>query len=86
MKRTMDNTELVAHLMNYSRNGAMMQLVVIEGLRQYCRGVVTAPAGFFGEVAKMVSEDAWRATCQEYLDALDNRAQFTVDDDEDLED
>lgn len=49
-------------------------------------GVIEAPKGFFGDAAQMISEDAWRASCQEYLDALANRESFTVDDDEEEED
>lgn len=47
--------------------------------------MIEAPKGFFGDAAQMISEDAWRASCQEYLDALANRESFTVDDDEEEE-
>jgi len=80
MKRHMTNDELITHLMLYSKHGAMMQLVVMEGLRAYCQQVVDAPAGFLGEAGHMLSEDAWRACCQEYLDAHGNRDQMLIED------
>jgi hypothetical protein len=79
MKRPMSNEELISHLMQHSKHGAMMQLIVVEGLRNYCAAIIKAPAGFLGEAAMMFSEDAWRSCCQEYLDTLDNREQLTVE-------
>lgn len=80
MKRPMSNEELIHHLMVYSKHGAMMQMIVMEGLRNYCATVVQAKPGFLGEAAMMFSEEAWRSCCQEYLDALDNRDQMLIDD------
>jgi hypothetical protein len=80
MKRHMTNDEVINHLMLYSKHGAMMQLVVMEGLRAYCQQVVNAPAGFLGEAGHMLSEDAWRGCCQEYLDAHGNRDQMLIED------
>jgi hypothetical protein len=80
MKRPMTNAELISHLMNYSKHGAMMQVIVMEGLHSYCQQVVDAPAGFLGEAGRMFSEDAWRGACQEYLNAYANRDQMLIED------
>lgn len=80
MKRPMSNAELITHLMNYSKHGPMMQVIVMEGLRSYCQQVVNAPAGFLGAAGEMFSEDAWRSTCQEYLNAYENREQMLIED------
>lgn len=82
MKRRATNEELISHLMNFAKTGPLMQAVVIEGLRKYCEAVVAQPVGFFGSVNNFVSEDAWRACCQEYLDTLANRDSLTVDEQE----
>ena len=79
MKRQMTNVELVTHLLEHSKHGALMQIVLMEGFRTYCAAIVQAPDGFLGDAANMFDERTWRATCQEYLDALDNREAFTVD-------
>ena len=80
MKRPMTNSELIHHAMNYSKHGALMQVVVMEGLRNYCQYVVDCPPGFLGEASNMFSEDAWKGTCQEWLDLYAKRDQMMIED------
>lgn len=91
MKRPMSNEELMSHIMTFSKHGPLAQLIVMEGLRNYCDAIVAAPAGFLGDAARMFNEDAWRGCCQEILETMANREQLTVtvgqldDDDEPAE-
>jgi hypothetical protein len=86
MKRPMNNEELLSHLMNFSKHGALMQLVVLDGLRAYSEQVVKAAPGFLGEASNMFSEEGWRGCCQEYLDAMNNREQMLIEDIAGIED
>lgn len=79
MKRPMSNIELINHLLGFSKHGPLMQVVVLEGLRAYCQEIVDAQPGFLGAAGNMISEDAWRGCCQEYLDAYQNRDQLMVE-------
>lgn len=87
MRRPLHNGELMEHIMNYSKHGPLAQLIVLEGLRNYCASIVAAPDGFLGSAALMFDESAWRGCCQEILDTMANRDQLTVEvgqlDDED---
>lgn len=87
MKRPMHNVELMEHIMNHSKHGPLVQLIVLEGLRNYCDAIVAAPDGFLGNAALMFDESAWRGCCQEVLETMANRDQLTVEvgqlDDED---
>lgn len=89
MKRPMHNVELMEHIMNHSKHGPLSQLIVLEGLRNYCDAIVAAPDGFLGNAALMFDESAWRGCCQEILDTMANRDRLTVEvgqlDDEDDE-
>lgn len=85
MKRPMTNIELINQLLGYSKHGPLMQVVVLEGLRAYCQEIVDAPPGFLGAAGNMISEDAWRGCCREYLDAYQNRDQLTVEEGEDVD-
>ena len=90
MKRPMHNVELMEHIMNHSKHGPLAQLIVLEGLRNYCDAIVAAPDGFLGQAALMFDESAWRGCCQEILETMANREQLKVEvgqlDDEDLDD
>lgn len=60
------NVEFLAHLMNFSRNGALMQMLVITALEKYAERVVKAPPMEHG----LIDGEAWKRTAQEALDAL----------------
>lgn len=77
--RNMTNTELLAHLMEFSRSGVMTQLVVCEAIQKYCQGVADAPEGFMANVSAMIDESSWRRACAEILDAFSNRDKFQIE-------
>jgi hypothetical protein len=79
MKRPMSNDELLHHLMLYSKHGSLMQLIVMEALRNYADAIVEAQPGFLGSAALMFNEDDWRNCCQELLDTLANRGQLMTE-------
>jgi len=79
MKRPMTNDELLHHIMLYSKHGPLMQLIVMEGLRNYAARIVEAKPGFLGGAALMFDEESWRACCQELLDTMANRDLLTVE-------
>jgi hypothetical protein len=75
----MSNDELLHHLMLYSKHGSLMQLIVMEGIRNYAEAIVEAKPGFLGSAALMFNEDDWRNCCQELLDTLANRGQLMTE-------
>lgn len=79
MKRPMSNDELLHHLMLYSKHGPLMQLIVMEALRNYADAIVEAEPGFLGTAALMFNEDDWRNCCRELLDTLANRGQLMTE-------
>jgi hypothetical protein len=76
----MSNDELLHHLMLFSKHGPLMQLIVMEGLRNYADAIMKAPPGFLGSAALMFDEGAWRNCCQELLDTMANREQLQIED------
>lgn len=79
MKRPMSNDELLHHIMLYSKHGSLMQLIVMEGIRNYAEAIVEAEPGFLGTAALMFNEDDWRNCCRELLDTLANRGQLMTE-------
>lgn len=79
MKRPMSNDELLHHIMLYSKHGPLMQLIVMEALRNYADAIVDAEPGFLGNAALMFNEDDWRSCCRELLDTMANRGQLMTE-------
>jgi len=75
----MSNDELLHHIMLYSKHGSLMQLIVMEGIRNYAEAIVEAEPGFLGTAALMFNEDDWRNCCRELLDTLANRGQLMTE-------
>jgi len=75
----MSNDELLHHIMLYSKHGSLMQLIVMEGIRNYAEAIVDAEPGFLGTAALMFNEDDWRNCCRELLDTLANRGQLMTE-------
>lgn len=69
-KKHETNEDFIVRLINFSKHGAMMQMMMLDGLEKYCQMVVNAdPVKFDSDCAKsMIHGPAWRGTCQEYLD------------------
>lgn len=69
-KKPKTNIELVTHLMDFSRQGGLMQAFIIEGLAKYSEMTLAAepwPENSF------INQDAWKACATEYLNALKER-------------
>ncbi|WP_275629842.1 hypothetical protein [Pseudomonas sp. 273] len=61
------NVELVTQLMEYSRSGPLMHVMVLQALDQFSKGVLASAPGSLGG---LVSEEAWRGCAQEIQGAL----------------
>lgn len=70
------NTQLLTHLSENAKVGPVIQLVLITALDNYSKLVLRSGPGFLGGASAMVSEDAWRAACQEIQDTLASRDQI----------
>ena len=66
------NTQLVTHMMTYSKQGVLMQAFIIEAIAKYAEQTKVSPAwaneGF-------ISEAAWRACADEAMEAINNRSK-----------
>jgi hypothetical protein len=77
MSKRLTNTEFVTELMEFSEHGAMMQLVVLEALRQYPMHILGNKEEFTKSMkGGFISPEAWIATCEELRDSLN--AHFEV--------
>lgn len=61
------NVELVTQLMEYSRSGPLMHVMVLQALDQFSKGVLASAPG---SLEGLVSEEAWRGFAQEIQGAL----------------
>ena len=69
MAQRKTNTQFIQDVMNYSRNGPMMQVFVIECLRIYSEQIKTADLSSMEN--GFISPDAWRACANEILEKLE---------------
>jgi len=63
------NTEFVIELMEYSANGAMAQLMVIESLRFYTQMVAKASDAEIGD--GLINAASWKRTALEIKEKLE---------------
>lgn len=63
------NVEIVTHLMEYSRNGALIQAFVITALEKYASQVVEAGPENFD--SGLLSGEAWVRCAQETLGTIE---------------
>lgn len=65
------NEEFISHLMNFSRNGGMIQPFILEALRIYSEQVVRmSPEDQAKMDAGFISYGLWKSCAEETLDAL----------------
>lgn len=70
------NVEFVTRLMEYSENGAMAQLVVIQALDYYTKKVIEQEAEVLESMKdSMIDGPAWVRTCKEIQRKLDARGK-----------
>ncbi|WP_121495467.1 hypothetical protein [Pseudomonas aeruginosa] len=62
------NLEVVTQLMEYSRSGPLMQVMILQALDQFSSGVLASPKGSLRN--GIVSEEAWRACAKEIQQTL----------------
>lgn len=66
MSKKLTNTQFVKQLMDFSSKGVMMQLVVLEALRQYPTHILENREEFTKSMkGGFISPEAWIATCEE---------------------
>jgi len=58
------NTDFVLDLMEYSKNGAMMQMVVLEALRFYSNMISVQPEPEEDTKSIIPERALWRAACE----------------------
>jgi len=63
------NTEFVEHLMEFSRNGALMQLFILTAIEKYAQQV--AASDLKAMEGGMISPQAWKACGVEAITELD---------------
>lgn len=63
------NAEVVAELMEWSRNGVFMQLFILTAIEKYAKQVGAAPQGFMGD--GLINEELWRRCANEAAAAID---------------
>jgi hypothetical protein len=63
------NTEFVTRVIDFSRNGALMNAFVIEGLRLYAEQCVKRGAAHFD--SGLINGAAWVACAEEYIRELE---------------
>jgi hypothetical protein len=74
MTKRLTNTEFVTQLMDFSPKGVMMQLVVLEALRQYPVHILENKEEFTKSMkGGFISPEAWIATCEELQTQLKAR-------------
>ena len=66
------NTQLVNHMMTYSKQGVLMQAFIIEAIANYAERVQSALKDAKDENA-FISPHAWLACAEEAIDAIKNR-------------
>lgn len=66
------NIEFLTDLMNFSDNGRLFQVFVLEGLRIYSAMTLENKEPW-GE--HMISQEAWNRCAQEYIDKLEARSK-----------
>ena len=71
MSKKLTNTEFVNQLMDFSPKGVLMQLVVLEALRQYPTHILENREEFTKSMkGGFISPEAWIATCEELQNQL----------------
>jgi hypothetical protein len=74
MKKNMTNEEFLVHLMNFSRNGALMQGFIMEGLRIYSEQVLEMDDEDRAKMNKsFIPYDSWASCAREMLEAQDEK-------------
>ena len=76
--RRMTNVEKLTHIMEFSKHGAMMQLVVMEGLRAYSEEMSKKTSSDFGANG-LICMATWIATCKELKEFLEKEEHLTPD-------
>ena len=74
--KRVDNVEFVNELMNYSKFGAMSQLVILQAIEKYASAVMEVPLDEFREAMgenSIISADAWHGACCEIIDKMKKR-------------
>jgi len=74
MVKQKTNTQLVNHMMTYSKQGVLMQAFIIEAIAKYAESVKANPLPDNG----FISPHAWDACASEALDAINNRNKETA--------
>ena len=67
------NVQLINDLMTHSKQGVLMQALIIEAIHAYAKQTKVAPP-WSGDNS-FISEAAWRACADEALDAINNRSK-----------
>lgn len=70
-RAAMNNSEMLDHLMNYSRRGGLMQAFIIEAVRRYAEACKAATDETFD--SPLLHGAAWRDCAVEVCEALDAR-------------
>ena len=65
----MTNTEFVVHLMEYSRNGPLMQMFVIDALGKWADRVAASPPIEHG----LINGEAWKDCAVELRERLNEK-------------
>lgn len=84
-RATLTNDKFVAHLMNFSRHGALMQVFILEAMRKYADACKAADPATFD--SPLLSGKAWHGCAVELAEAFterdDARNDWRTDSDED---
>jgi len=70
MGKRQTNVELITHLMEFSKHGALMQAFILEGLSKYAEQVKDIPADDPRWANAFVSLDAWKGCADELSKAI----------------
>ena len=76
MSRT-TNIEFITEVMDYSRNGALMQAFILEGIGLYAKDILRMkkkPEGW----PDFISFEAWYRCAEEMIEKLDERYSKAV--------
>jgi hypothetical protein len=66
-KQPTNNTEFLTQIMNFSKQGAMMQMFIMEAIRYYSEAVKENPIDDNG----FINPEAWSRCANEFLEQLD---------------
>jgi len=71
MKHRETNIEFITRIMDFSKNGAMMQMFIIEAIANYSEGIKDADLSSWE--GDFICPHSWRACSAEILEELEER-------------